>query len=215
MSFFLCSNSPLGVVGVGRLTMLSLLVVLATAAENRLVEVCVGRSVRLDVTILASTFSQSEKTPLDSVPVELTISSLASLLCTCTVLSLPFCLLLGDTRLPKDFTLCHRGLDEDANTLLVLDGLLFVLVILLFVTRSLETGTFDFREGATNCGLISFFSLLAGAVGERIALILTELRKGTEALFGTKTGGALVFSGTAAGTRRLDIVEGLTCCKFD
>jgi hypothetical protein len=70
---------------VGRLDETSLLVVLAMAAVNRLVEDCGGRRIRLFVVItddedvefksLMLPFSELEKTPLDSVPVEVAICS--------------------------------------------------------------------------------------------------------------------------------------------
>ena len=74
---------------VGRLDETSLLVVLAMAAVNRLVEDCGGRRIRLLFVVVITDnddedvefkslmlpFSELEKTPLDSVPVEVAICS--------------------------------------------------------------------------------------------------------------------------------------------
>lgn len=203
------------VADVGRLDT-SLLVVLAMAAVNRLVEDCGGRRIRLLDMIatveslfksLMLPFSEPEKTPLDSVPVEVAICS--SLL----LFSLP-CLLLGDTlsnRLPSDFTVFHSSGLDDVTAL----ELLFELILLLLVVRSLETDiSLDIDDTralvlllVTTRELISFLSLVWTAVGGRIALILMELLRGT-ALF-MRTGSELLlgFKGTATPARRLDIVQ--------
>ena len=148
--------------------------------------------------------SEPEKTPLDSVPVEVAICS--SLL----LFSLP-CLLLGDTlsnRLPSDLTVfqLRRGLDDALE-------LLFELILMFFViARSLETDTVDTSALVlllvTTRELTSFLSLVWTAVGGRIALILMELLRGT-ALF-MRTGSELLLGfkhGTTAPARRLDIVQ--------
>lgn len=142
-------------------------------------------------------FSELEKTPLDSVPVEVAICS--SLL----FFSLP-CLLLGDTRsnrLPSDdFILCHSG---------GLDGVTaFELILWLDNVRSFETDD----TGAlvlllvTTRELTSFLSLVCWtAVGGRIALM--ELLRGTALLMRTGSELLLGFKGTATPARRLDIVS--------
>ena len=205
---------------VGRLDETSLLVVLAMAAVNRLVEDCGGRRIRLFVVTdddvefksLMLPFSELEKTPLDSVPVEVAICS--SLL----LFSFP-CLLLGDTlsnRLPSDLTVCHRGLDDDVTAL----ELLFELILLMLfvaVPRSFETETDDDDDTSRALGLLlvttreltSFLSPVWTAVGGRIALILMELLPKGTALF-MKTGSELLlgFKGTAtppAARRLVDI----------
>lgn len=197
----------------------SLLVVLAMAAVNRLVDDwVVGRRLLLLTggvvdslfKSLMLPFSELEKTPLDSVPVEVAIcSSLLLFSLTCLLL------LLGDTRsnrLPSDdFILCQSGgLD------VVVDVTVFELI--LDNVRSFVTETDDTRAlvllVATTRELTSFLSPVcwtARAVGGRIALSLMELLEGTALLM--RTGSELLllgFKGTATPTaRRLDIVSSL------
>ena len=117
------------------------------------------------------------------------------LFCSLASLMLP-----GATLLPSDLTLCHRGLLVVVTATEL--ALVFKLILLLVVTRSLDTDLL-----VTNREVTSFRSLRV--VGGRIALIWIELFKGT-ALFVAETGAALVLFGTAAGcaaTRRLDIVQ--------
>lgn len=195
----------------------SLLVVLAMAAVNRLVEDwVVGRRLLLltGVVVVDSLFkslmlpfSELEKTPLDSVPVDVAI-------CSSLLLFSLTCLLLGDTRsnrLPSDdFILCQSGgLDIVVVT---------VFELILDNVRSLVTETDDTRAlvllVATTRELTSFLSPVcwtARAVGGRIALSLMELLEGTALLMrtGSELLGLLGFKGTATPTtaRRLDIVS--------
>lgn len=183
---------PTVTMGVGRLT--SLLVVLAIAAVNRLVDDCCGRRIRLDVTTFNSfklPFSELEKTPLDSVPVEVAIC------CSCLLFfSLPN-FLFGATRPPNVLTVCHKGFD-DVTPL----ELLFELILLADTARPLVLLVVTTRE-------LTSFRSLCRAVGGRIALILMELLKGTALLVGKTKGILLGFEGSTA-SRRLDIVQELS-----
>jgi hypothetical protein len=193
----------------------SLLVVLAMAAVNRLVEDwVVGRRLLLltGVVVVDSLFkslmlpfSELEKTPLDSVPVDVAI-------CSSLLLFSLTCLLFGDTRsnrLPSDdFILCQSG---------GLDIVVTVFELILDNVRSFVTETDDTRAlvllVATTRELTSFLSPVcwtARAVGGRIALSLMELLEGTALLMrtGSELLGLLGFKGTATPTaRRLDIVS--------
>lgn len=195
----------------------SLLVVLAMAAVNRLVEDwVVGRRLLLLTGVVVDSlfkslmlpFSELEKTPLDSVPVDVAI-------CSSLLLFSLTCLLLGDTRsnrLPSDdFILCQSG---------GLDMVVTVFELILDNVRSFVTETDDTRAlvllVATTRELTSFLSPVcwtARAVGGRIALSLMELLEGTALLMRTGSElllGLLGFKGTTATpttARRLDIVS--------